>query len=210
MSVLCAEPVSGVSTRRVRISRWAGSLLILTALVLLLVVPIRTAPANVAKDCGRLLEEPGGKLWATPAGERGFLQPLLQEQRLEAVCEDAAAARWIYVGVVTAGLGLAVWRAVRSGAGPRSRLLALLVAVAALAGAVFDGPPVLLGLAVVGLALSVWSSSVTRGAQPGESLLQGGDGEAPTAGGRSPGSPRATNPLTLDRHPRRSSRRRRL
>lgn len=129
-------------------------MMIAVCLALLLVVPIRTAPANVAKECGSLVQEPGGRSAPSATEDRGWLAPVAQEQRLEAVCEDAASARWIYVGLVAVGLVVALWRALRGAVGLPSRVLLALVGIAVLGAAVFDGPPALLGLAVMGAGMA--------------------------------------------------------
>jgi hypothetical protein len=77
------------------------------------------------------------------------------EQRLEAVCEDAASARWIYVAFVVAALALAAWRHARVRSGPGSRALGTGLMLLLLAAAVFDGPPVPLLIGALGAILAI-------------------------------------------------------
>lgn len=129
----------------------------MAALVLLAVVPIRTSPANVAKECGAVVTHPAGQPNAAPAERRGWIVSIAQEQRLEAVCDDAMSARWMYIGWAIGSAGLAAWVSLRPAKSKASMLLLAVAAVGAIAAAVLDGPPLLLGLLALGCLVVVVS-----------------------------------------------------
>lgn len=127
-----------------------GPILLILSIVMLLLIPIRTVPANVAANCGRLITEPTGRALPTVQDHRPWFASVLQEQRLEAVCEDAAAARWWYVLISALAFLLAVGRV--AGRWSTRALLAIIwfLGLLILLAAIFDGPPLPLGVAVVG------------------------------------------------------------
>lgn len=72
-----------------------GIMLLTAALALQFVLPISTSPENSAGSCGRLLESQQKEA----DDDRNLWVLLFEEQRLEAVCDDARTARWAYVGL---------------------------------------------------------------------------------------------------------------
>lgn len=152
MSVLRAEQVRSLSVVPVR--QWIGLALLAASLGFLLVTPIRTAPDNIAKECGKVTA-----ITATPrvATDRGWIARLTEEQRLEATCEDAAMARVFYLAPATLAFATALWRASRTSASSISRILLLVFGIVVLAAAIVDGPLLPLALGSLGAGVSVWT-----------------------------------------------------
>lgn len=136
-----------------------GIMLLTVALALQFVLPISTSPENSAGSCGRLLESQQKEA----DDDRNLWVLLFEEQRLEAVCDDARTARWAYVGLTSGAILLGSVRLRRRTPHRTVRFILIGVGLLLALAAVTDGPIVLLlGSAAGALLLAAPTTQQTE------------------------------------------------
>ncbi|MDP9387252.1 MAG: hypothetical protein M3Q48_04835 [Actinomycetota bacterium] len=126
-----------------------GIMLLTVALALQFVLPISTSPENSAGSCGRLLESQQKEA----DDDRNLWVLLFEEQRLEAVCDDARTARRAYVGLTSGAILLGSVRLRRRTPHRTVRFILIGVGLLLALAAVTDGPIVLLLGSAAGVLL---------------------------------------------------------